>query len=256
MGNKYRTWKERTATDPRTKRRRKKRVYTSSSCSSSTTTTADNMESTSNSPSNSLVDVTLSSSSSAISNVLETSSPPGLSLDSTPTASERKIKESTEGEDIFYVDDLDDGHKPAYILMDTEIMFSIFDELVKCPRCGFHVETRHLIDNKQGLAHNFQIKSSSLSCQWSKSFFSSKEVTRDGRGSKPFDVNLRKTLAFREIGKGHAGIETFCGCMNMPPPMTELTYNNTIKTTMHPTCVGADGINVAIETLQIVLMLT
>ena len=52
---------------------------------------------------------------------------------------------------------------------------------------------------------------------------SSKEATRDGRGSKPFDVNLRTLLAFREIGKGHAGRETFCGCMNMPPPMTELT---------------------------------
>ena len=25
--------------------------------------------------------------------------------------------------------------------------------------------------------------------------------------------------------------------MNMPPPMTEFTYNNTIKTTMHPTYV-------------------
>ena len=47
-------------------------------------------------------------------------------------------------------------------------MFSIFDELVKCPRCGFHVETSHLIDSKQGLPHNFQIKCRSLSCQWSK----------------------------------------------------------------------------------------
>ena len=55
------------------------------------------MESTSTS----LVDVILSSSSSAISNVLETSSSPGPSLDSTPTTSERKIKESAEGEDIF-----------------------------------------------------------------------------------------------------------------------------------------------------------
>ena len=51
-----------------------------------------NMESTSTC----LADVTLSSSSSAISNVLETSSPPGPSPDSTPTASERRIKESPE----------------------------------------------------------------------------------------------------------------------------------------------------------------
>ena len=98
-------------------------------------------------------------------------------------------------------------------------MFSIFDELVKYPRCGFHVETSHLIHYKQGLAHPFLIKCRSVSCRWSRSFFSS-----IANGSKPFDVNLRIILAFREIGKGHAGIETFFVCMNMPTPMTELTY--------------------------------
>ena len=38
---------------------------------------------------------------------------------------------------------------------------------------------------------------------------SSKEATRDGCGSKRFDVNLRTNLASLEIEMGHAGIETF-----------------------------------------------
>ena len=71
-----------------------------------------------------------------------------------------------DGHQAAYVlmdtDDLDmDGHQPAYVLMDT-------DELVKCPRFGFHV--------KQGRAHSFLIKCRSLSCRWSRSFFSSNEV--------------------------------------------------------------------------------
>ena len=60
---------------------------------------------------------------------------------------------------------------------------------------------------------------------------------RDGRGSNPFDDNLRAILAFREIGKGYAGVETFCGYMNIPPPMTGLIFNDTITTTIHPSYV-------------------
>ena len=48
------------------------------------------------------------------------------------------------------------------------------------------------------------------------------------------DEALRAILTFREIGRGQAGIETFCGYMNIPPPMTESTYNNTVKETMLP----------------------
>ena len=29
-------------------------------------------------------------------------------------------------------------------------------------------------------------------------------------------------MAFREIGRGHAAMNTFCGYMNMPPPMEEI----------------------------------
>ena len=113
-------------------------------------------------------------------------------------------------------------------------MCSVFGELVKCPRCEFAVEINHCVENKQGLAHEFHIKCKSISCRWLRKFFSSKEATREGCGSKPFDINLRAILAFREIGRGEAGIETFCGYMNIPPPMTESTYNNTVKETMLP----------------------
>ena len=40
-------------------------------------------------------------------------------------------------------------------------------------------------------------------------------------------------MAFREIGKGHSGLGTFCGYMNMHPPMAEITYNETGKFMLH-----------------------
>ena len=64
--------------------------------------------------------------------------------------------------------------------------------------------------------------------------YSSKEVERGGRGSNPFYINIRANLACREIGKGHAGINTLCGYMNMPPPMTEGVCNETVSNTMCP----------------------
>ena len=40
-------------------------------------------------------------------------------------------------------------------------------------------------------------------------------------------------MAFREIGKGHMGLQTFCGYMNMPP-VVDVTYNETVKSKLHP----------------------
>ena len=122
----------------------------------------------------------------------------------------------------------------GYLIMDTGILFPILNELVKCPRCGFSVETAHMVDKKQRLAHFIKISCRSVSCLWNKSFYTSDKVKRDGRGADPFDVGLLAIMAFREIGKGHSGLETFCGYMNMPPTMTETTYDETVKFMFHP----------------------
>ena len=52
--------------------------------------------------------------------------------------------------------------------------------------------------------------------------------------SNPFGINIRAILACREIAKGHAGINTLCGYMNMSPPMTGSVYNQTVSKTMCP----------------------
>ena len=45
-------------------------------------------------------------------------------------------------------------------------------------------------------------------------------------------------IAFREIGKGLTSIETLCSHMNMPPPMSRLTYAEIVYT-VHPIYVEA-----------------
>ena len=45
-------------------------------------------------------------------------------------------------------------------------------------------------------------------------------------GKKPYDINLRMCISFREIGIGYAGLETFNFLANMLPPMTKFAYEN------------------------------
>lgn len=39
-----------------------------------------------------------------------------------------------------------------------------------------------------------------------------------------FDVNRRRVLAARFIGRGHAGLRKFCGVINLPPPVLKVAF--------------------------------
>ena len=66
-------------------------------------------------------------------------------------------------------------------------------------------------------------------CTWRHGFYSSPEFVfpgKDARGKKPFEVNVRSVIAFREIDKGNEAIRTFTTMMNMPPPLSHQSYND------------------------------
>ena len=43
---------------------------------------------------------------------------------------------------------------------------------------------------------------------------------------KAYEVNYRAVYASRTVGIDHTGLETICGILNMPKPMTATNYNN------------------------------
>ena len=55
------------------------------------------------------------------------------------------------------------------------------------------------------------------------------EINKERRGRKAFDINTRAVVDFGEIGRGHTAMGTFCGYMNMPPPMAVPTYTDIVK---------------------------
>ena len=45
------------------------------------------------------------------------------------------------------------------------------------------------------------------------------------RCNQSFEINNHVIIAMREIGRGHTALKTFCGVMNMLPPMQIISFN-------------------------------
>ena len=139
----------------------------------------------------------------------------------------------------------DDVDNDFNFIMNFPILANII-KLLRCPN-NCEVETLSLTcdsTKKFGLSLSFGVWCDS--CEWETEFCSSHtyshknevvdvpELTpqRERSGRKPFDINTRAVIAFREMGKGLTAIEKFCGIMNMKPPMVKSTYNDIIQTLM------------------------
>jgi hypothetical protein len=100
--------------------------------------------------------------------------------------------------------------------------------VLKCPECNKLVNLQFDSSKKYGLSIGLKICCSD--CEWETIFFSSAKIDKKINcvGRKRFDINTRTVIAFREMGKGFSAIETFCGIMNMNPPMNKNCYNDTL----------------------------
>ena len=84
---------------------------------------------------------------------------------------------------------------------------------------------------KKRFYHQFQI--TCCKCEWSEIMETSK--TLNAKIVKQYDTNIFSAIAFREIGKGYAALESFCYIMNIPPPLTRNNYDKLVGR-LHETC--------------------
>ena len=106
-------------------------------------------------------------------------------LENKITLSER-YDESTDGNnydefsdddhEVFHEEDIVDVEKNGYLLIDSELLLPLFDELIKCERCGFRIKSTLKLEQKQGLAHLIELSCRSMSCKWTHLFHTSKTV--------------------------------------------------------------------------------
>ena len=136
---------------------------------------------------------------------------------------------STSGDDEDC--SIDKSSSFDYVLFDKNIFINLINSIGKCEKCGCSVNRIHQLQEKRGFCHSFKIVCVNSNCKWFKYCLTSEELKKDEvtRGRKMYDVNTRAVIAYREIGKGHAAMETVNGYINMPPPMTIRAYNYIVK---------------------------
>ena len=71
-------------------------------------------------------------------------------------------------------------------------------------------------------------RASNASKECNRASNASKECNRASNASRrsSYEVNKRVLIAFRENGQGYSPLKTFCRCINMPPPMTQTTFDD------------------------------
>ena len=136
------------------------------------------------------------------------------------TASELKISANPDIENELNAS-LCEGE---FRIIDAGILREIVEDCAcpSCKDCKLSVEEKP--KERKGLSNRYYIICHA--CGYEKRYYTSNRVQseRNGKGGAPFEVNARFTLTMRNMGKGHSDIRSFCGIMNMPPPMTEDTY--------------------------------
>ena len=119
------------------------------------------------------------------------------------------------------------------IIINTGILLNFLEKLVvKCPECGCNVVITHENKMKYGLTHFFKAEchcDCTKLCEWASTMPTSHNVNTRQRGVKPYEINMRAMIAFREIGRDYKSIQEFCKLMNMPPPMDRKVYRKSFS---------------------------
>lgn len=107
--------------------------------------------------------------------------------------------------------------------------FGILQDLLEtfpCPDCKqSQLKLCHVPDSRQGFAISMKFSCSNQDCSFIQELNSSPkfeypQVDYSKGGKKPFEVNARAVIAFREIGQGQLSMMRFNALMNMPPQLS------------------------------------
>ena len=223
MGNKQNYKQERSRKDPRTKRRRPrgKNQFTKREEEVIIDTVPSDTAPGGGVPDD-IIDLQINSDTTVVATAGEVA---GCSK----SASAKKLKLGGEP-DEQQQQQLEDGEMEgdfSYVLIDTLVFINLLSDIGRCQKCDDKLDIIHQIESKRGLCNLFKLKC--RKCDWFHVMTTSRHINKDvKRGKVAYDVNIRTVSAFREIGRGYAAIETFCGFMNMPPPMNKTTYQDIV----------------------------
>lgn len=113
----------------------------------------------------------------------------------------------------------------GYRVIDMTILDSIVSKLL-CPNCqDYGINIHEDSSKRRGMSSCLTVECSK--CGYSDNCYSSKTVSNvvSVQGRTSYDINVRAVYAMRRCGVGLKGITKFCGMLNMPPPITQHSYD-------------------------------
>jgi hypothetical protein len=166
----------------------------------------------------------------------------------TPTRSQKKIDElykimkdsdsesdsqaEDSDEDDFVYEDLVDNKLEGNRLVDIDIFGRNLSSQLVCRHCHCDVQLIEL--KRQGLGSEYVFHCSNRRCNEQISFPSCTKIPVGNTSVN--SVNRRAVFAMRGIGGGRADLQTFCGIMDLPPPVLASSYNLVNKTLHDAAC--------------------
>ncbi|GFR25888.1 uncharacterized protein TNCT_649371 [Trichonephila clavata] len=117
------------------------------------------------------------------------------------------------------------GESKGYRLINLDILLEELSKYLICFYCGSKAVLKEKV--QFGLVSEFYIDCDSCATQ---STFKSSPVFESS--NHDYEINIRITYAMRTLGVGLRGTKTFCSVMDLPPPVSQKTYDrifNNIK---------------------------
>ncbi|GFW14790.1 uncharacterized protein TNCV_1562531 [Trichonephila clavipes] len=104
----------------------------------------------------------------------------------------------------------------GYRMLNIDVLLSELSRCLICLNCNTKVVLKEKI--LYGLVSEFYVEC--CSCSTLTTFKSSSAIA----SSKDYEVNTRITYAMRTVGLGFCGIKNFCTAMDLPPPVSQKSY--------------------------------
>ena len=137
-----------------------------------------------------------------------------------------------------------------FFICNFRIIKNIFEKYSTCSECNSKLILLHNKSVRMRFSIGIIVQCSN--CDFENTFYSSPSINQSSKpGLNPYEINLRAVMAFREIGRGREAMATFTAIMNMPPPLTNHSYDIT-NNKLHKVCkeISSQSMKAAVSELR------
>lgn len=150
------------------------------------------------------------------------SNAPDQPVSADTSSSSKKLRDSI---DASLLTPFDYGQE-CTVLVNMDIILSTFKKVAVCPECLSYLQVSHNLEKKAGLAHFIDF--CCPECHWEEEMCTSYKI-KSKVGKSSYEINRNAVVTFRELGLGYSNLQNFCGLMSIPPPMTKIVYQRSLK---------------------------